>query len=100
MLPKIVEKAHSQKLRVSVHVINATDFHNAVMAGVDEIAHLPRFMSAVPIEPIAIEDAKLAAKRGIVVITTVAVSLRQGGMKEADFLLARRNQGSKFENSF
>ena len=39
MLKKIVAKAHASKLRVSVHITNAADFHNAVLAGVDEIAH-------------------------------------------------------------
>ncbi len=47
----------------------AADFHNAVAAGVDEIAHLP-YLGATPI---AVEDAKLAARRGVVVITTGAL---------------------------
>lgn len=101
LLRKIVKKAHRQKLRVSAHVTNAADFHNAVIAGVDEIAHLPRFMSGVPVKQIAIEDAKLAAKQGIVVITTVAASLRQGGIvKEADFPLARKTQAADLKILF
>ncbi|MCI0391996.1 MAG: amidohydrolase family protein [Acidobacteria bacterium] len=68
-LPKIVAKAHSAKLRVSTHVNDATDFHIALAAGVDEIVHLP--LSGLT--PIAIEDAKLAAKRGVTVITTCAI---------------------------
>lgn len=69
LLPLIVKKAHANNLRVSTHVTNAADFHYAVTAGVDEIAHLP-FLS---LTPIAVEDAKLAAKRGITVITTCAI---------------------------
>jgi imidazolonepropionase-like amidohydrolase len=69
LLPLIVKKAHVNNLRVSTHIVNAADFHNAVTAGVDEIAHLPSLGSA----KIAVEDAKLAAKRGIVVITTCAI---------------------------
>jgi len=66
LLPKIVEKAHAEKLRVSTHVNNAADFHNAILAGVDELAHLP----LTALTPIAAEDAKLAAERRIVVVTT------------------------------
>lgn len=68
LLPKIVEKAHANNLRVSTHVNNAADFHNAVAAGVDEIAHIPM----IALTPIAVEDARLAARRGVVVNTTCA----------------------------
>lgn len=68
-LPKIVAKAHAAKLRVSTHVNDANDFHLALAAGVDEIVHLP--LSGLT--PIAVEDAKLAAKRGVPVITTCAI---------------------------
>jgi hypothetical protein len=110
LLPKIVAKAHASGLRVSVHITNAADFHNAVTAGVDEIVHAggtglyktlekrifdPAFMrdgdlyvklitdSLLPSNannpfyiPISAEDAKRAARRGIVVITTAALMLR------------------------
>jgi hypothetical protein len=66
LLPKVVAKARAAKLRVSAHVTDAADFHAAVAAGVDEIAHL------TTLTPIAPEDARLAAKRGIVVNTTCA----------------------------
>ncbi len=69
LLPKIVAKAHGKNLRVSTHVSNAADFHQAVAAGVDEIVHLP----LTGLTPIAVEDARLAAKRGITVITTCAI---------------------------
>jgi imidazolonepropionase-like amidohydrolase len=90
LLPKIVEKAHARGLRVSTHVNNAADFHNAVAAGVDEIAHIP----LTGVTPIAVKDARLAAEHGIVVVTTCAivrtlppVALR--GAKIADILKAQ-----------
>jgi hypothetical protein len=63
LLPKIVEKARRDNLRVSVHVTTARDFHYAVKAGVDEIAHLP-------LEVISESDAKLCAAKKIFVVTT------------------------------
>jgi imidazolonepropionase-like amidohydrolase len=69
LLPKIVEKAHANQLSVSAHVSNAADFHIAVSAGVDEISHLP----ILALTPIALEDIRLAARRGIAVITTCAI---------------------------
>lgn len=63
LLPKIVSMAHADHLRVTTHVNTAMDFHNAIIAGVDEIAHLP-------LAKISEEDAKLAAQQGIFVVTT------------------------------
>jgi imidazolonepropionase-like amidohydrolase len=63
LLPKIVAKAHSARLRVAVHVNTSADFHNSVVAGVDEITHLP-------LARISEADARLAARRGVVVVTT------------------------------
>jgi imidazolonepropionase-like amidohydrolase len=68
VVARIVEKAHQAYLRVSVHVNTTADFHNALIAGADEIAHIP--LTAVT--PIADADAELAAKRGVVVDTTCA----------------------------
>ena len=68
VVAEIVEKAHAAHLRVSVHVNTAADFHNALMAGADEIAHIP----LTGVTPIDDEDAELAAKRGVVVDTTCA----------------------------
>jgi imidazolonepropionase-like amidohydrolase len=79
LLPKIVAKAHESKLRVSTHINTAADFHHAVAAGVDEVTHLPplrpRSAGDKSLTPISVEDARLTARRGIVVITTVALSL-------------------------
>ena len=69
LLPKIVERARANRLRVSAHVTNAADFHDALAAGVDEITHLP----LLGLEPITPDDAKLASRRRITVITTCAI---------------------------
>ncbi|NUO82959.1 amidohydrolase family protein [candidate division KSB1 bacterium] len=63
LLPKIVARAHAENLRVAAHVNTARDFHNALLAGVDEIAHLP-------LARIDTSDAELAARNGVVVVTT------------------------------
>jgi hypothetical protein len=43
LLPVIVAKAHKAGLRVATHVETANDFRMAIMAGVDELAHMPGF---------------------------------------------------------
>jgi Amidohydrolase family len=67
----VVSWAHRDGLRVAAHVTSATDFGVAVRAGVDIIAHLPGFMTP---ERIAPEDARVAARLGITVITTAALA--------------------------
>lgn len=78
LLPLIVEKAHQSGLRVTTHVETAVDFHNAVVAGVDEIGHLPGYyIHAADQEyraPIAEDDARLAAETGTVIVTTTVLS--------------------------
>lgn len=68
--PKLVKLSHDHGLRVSTHVNSANDFRVAVEAGSDEIAHLPGTKSLEDIRP---QDARLAAKKGIVVVTTVGL---------------------------
>ncbi len=63
LLPKIVDLAHQDHLRVTTHVNTATDFRNALAAGVDEIAHLP-------LARIDEADALQAATQGVIVVTT------------------------------
>lgn len=67
---RLVEKAHASNLRVSVHIESAYDFHVAVSAGVEEIAHLPGYRAPQPIDK---ADAAEAARRGIVVVTTAGL---------------------------
>ncbi len=73
LVDDIVKKAHDSKLRVSVHVSTAHDFHVAVEAGVDEIAHLPEIHNG---EPISVADAKLAKKKDITLVTTASLVLK------------------------
>lgn len=70
LVPLIVAKAHQSNRRVSAHVETAYDFHVAVEAGVDEIAHLPEISQG---NLIAKEDAALAKKKGTVVVTTTSL---------------------------
>ncbi|MGQ0815733.1 MAG: amidohydrolase family protein, partial [Gemmatimonadota bacterium] len=67
---RIVRKAKASGLRVSTHVNTAYDFHVAVAASVDEIAHLPGSRDVQRIDP---ADASEAARRGIVVTTTAGL---------------------------
>jgi imidazolonepropionase-like amidohydrolase len=85
LLPKIVSKAHAAGLRVSTHVESAADFHNALAAGVDEINHMPGFQGDLKHEfpdprvyEITEADAKLAARKGVFVVTTL------GGVRQLD----------------
>jgi hypothetical protein len=87
LLPEIVRRAHQAGLRVSTHVETATDFHHAVVAGVDEIAHMPGFRGDAQVQlpdpaifEISEEDSRLAARLGTVVVTTV------GGVREMDLI--------------
>lgn len=80
VLPAVVAKARDARLRVSAHVDTVRDFRHAVEAGVDEINHLPqpdqRFspdLSAYVIPP---ELARLAAARGVTVVTTASTTER------------------------
>jgi tetratricopeptide (TPR) repeat protein len=75
LLAKIVQKAHAEKLPVLVHINTAADFRNAVNAGVDEITHLP-------LEKLNEEDAKAAARRGVVVVTTTISHRPTGHVKD------------------
>ena len=78
LLPEIVQRAHAAGLAVTTHVETAADFHAAVVAGVDEITHIPGFrgdereqlLQPQPFEIVA-ADAKIAASKKIVVVTTV-----------------------------
>ena len=78
LLPGLVRRAHQAGLPLAVHVATAADFHTAVAAGVDWIAHLPFFeetrgSKALPnASLISEEDAKLAAERHITVVPTIA----------------------------
>ncbi len=77
LLPTIVTTAHRDGLRVSVHISTAADFHAGVIAGVDEISHLP-------LEQISDADAKLAAKKRIFVVSTTLSHRDAAGIEDLD----------------
>src|SRR5687768_284362 len=81
LLPEIVRRAHRAGLRVSTHVETATDFHNALVAGADEINHLPGFRPEKNDQNnyqnltryrISEADVRLAARRRTVIVTTIS----------------------------
>jgi hypothetical protein len=86
VLPEIVRRAHQEGLCVSTHVETASDFHHAVVAGVDEINHLPGFRpdrndmanyTSLARYEISEADARLAAKKAIFVVTTIGEAVDQ-----------------------
>lgn len=74
LLPEIVKKAHESGLRVAAHVDSATDYHNALVSGVDIMAHLCGYfiLSEDDIKDCQLteSDAALTAKRHVTVIPT------------------------------
>lgn len=78
ILRQIIEKAHKANLRVSTHIETAADFRNAVLAGADEIAHMPGYKIPENVDiskfQLTKEDAKLAAEKETVVLTTTHLS--------------------------
>jgi hypothetical protein len=73
LAPLLVQLAHAAGLRVSAHISTAADFHYAVAAGVDEIAHMP---GTTEPEIIREQDAIRAAENGTVVITTLSLTTK------------------------
>jgi len=84
LVPDIVQKVHAQGLRVSAHVESAYDFHVAVTAGVDEIAHMPCIEKVEQLNP---SDIALAKKNGTVVVTTVSLVEKYKSHVEYDALV-------------
>jgi imidazolonepropionase-like amidohydrolase len=70
LVPRIVEQAHANGLRVFAHVESGHDFHVAIAAGVDVIVHLPGNAQATAIDP---ADARMAAERKAIVVTTAVL---------------------------
>lgn len=95
IVPLIVKRAHAAGLRVSCHIETAADFHNALVAGVDEINHTPGHMpegkdwTNVQVERYRISktDAALAGRSGTVVVTTLASAVAR---------IAKANPGEAF----
>jgi amidohydrolase family protein len=78
ILKTFVAKAHAVGLRVSTHIESAADFHTALLAGVDEVNHMPGFRMHADVRPhpvsafeVSEADARLAAQQGTYVVTTL-----------------------------
>lgn len=80
LVPRIVDRAHGEGRRVFAHVESAHDFHVAVASGVDVVAHLPGNDSPAHIDP---ADARLAAERGVTVMTTAVLIERPARRRDA-----------------
>ncbi|HSJ67917.1 MAG TPA: hypothetical protein VK921_09595 [Anditalea sp.] len=95
LVPQLVNRAHQNGLRISAHINNSFDFHQVLINKVDEIAHMPRMISGFDYVPISAEDAKLAATNNTFIITTLAISLYQGGtIQKEDFPRAKNYQAA------
>lgn len=94
LLALIVARAHENNLAVACHIETATDFRNALAAGVDEIAHMPGYFPDFSRRAnpawfsIAEQDAELAARKRVVVATTTYVSTAE--LKKPDDLRRAR----------
>ncbi|MDW3652131.1 MAG: amidohydrolase family protein [Bacteroidia bacterium] len=84
LVPEIVALAHKSNLRVSAHVNTAHDFHVAIEAGVDEIAHLPEIRNG---KSISRADAKLAKEKDITLVTTISLLKKREDSPEYKDLL-------------
>jgi pimeloyl-ACP methyl ester carboxylesterase len=77
LVPLIVRRAHAAGLKVAAHIDTAADFHVALMAGVDEMGHLPGYgiVAGDDLVPYHISDIDiaLAAHRGVKVQPTAGV---------------------------
>ncbi len=73
LVPALVELAHAAGYRIAAHVDTAADFHHAVSAGVDEIAHLPGSRRPVVIRN---ADARSAAANDVTVVTTISLTTK------------------------
>lgn len=98
VLRAIVDRAHAAQLRVSAHIESAHDFHEALLAGVDEINHMPGFRIVGDVDSHSIQkfelsdaDAEPAHRRGVIVVTTLvgATKLDEAHRKEQDALNVR-----------
>ena len=92
LVPVVVARAHQAGLRVTAHIETAADFRVAVQGGVDELAHLPGYtlgMYGLERFQLTAEDARLAASRGVTVVTTTGIAQNDPGNR---LQLIRENQ--------
>jgi hypothetical protein len=74
LLPHIITKAHAAGLPVTAHVETATDFRHAVLAGADEVAHVPGWLVKGAGDArrarLTEADVRSASERNVRVVTT------------------------------
>jgi hypothetical protein len=79
LVPLITARAHSAGLKVAAHVDTATDYHLALVGGVDEMGHLPGYgiRASSDLSQFRISDADIAlsAARHIRVQATAGVDV-------------------------
>lgn len=78
LVPEIAKRTHAIGARLVAHAETADDFAKAVVGGADIIAHLPGYKigkgKAAADYRLAEESIAEAAKRGVTIITTTAIS--------------------------
>jgi imidazolonepropionase-like amidohydrolase len=89
LVPRLVERAHAEGLRVFAHVESRHDFHVALTSGVDVVAHLPGNSQPTRIDP---ADARLAAERGVAVMTTTILIERPSRRRDPALYNALRQE--------
>jgi len=90
LVPALVVRAHAAQLRVSAHIENAHDFHVAIAAGVDDIAHMPFVDKDHPdLYRIDQADLRAAAARRVSIATTL--DWMQPEATEAQLTVVRDN---------
>ncbi len=81
LVPLITVKAHAAGLKVAAHVDTATDFHIAVIGGVDELGHLPGYgiyaKEVTTKYRLSDEDIRLCAKRHVAVQATASLAVNE-----------------------
>jgi hypothetical protein len=94
VLKAVVRRAHASGLRVTTHIDTVSDFRHAVEAGVDEINHLPqpdqRYSPDLSAYVIDAATARLAARKGITVVTTASTTERLSPGLSAEWIPAMR----------
>jgi hypothetical protein len=88
LVPGIVRRAHAAHLRVAAHIEDAADFHVAISAGVDDIAHMPFVADPVDQYRLADADLEAAAAHGVTIATTLDW---MSGATDAQVLVGRAN---------
>lgn len=97
LLDELVEMAHADGLRVSVHAQSANDMHLAAEAGADQIAHMPpmpfRHDDGEKWYLIPDSTAQLLAERELSVVTTTVLANRldEGEQRDVVRSLQERN---------